>query len=180
MAASRIPTKQYDSEHFVEAAGAVIFYPDTRRICLVYLKRSGEWFLPKGRRNHGGSRAEAALREATEETGVPCRLLPVRSKTRAPPAFEPYGGVNSPNVVRVEECSTEPFMVTVRQFNSHGQQMKLIWWYVAEVDKMGTFELPEAQFHVELFTFDQAIQMLTYQSDREVVERAIKLFYGEI
>jgi len=177
MATSNFPTKQYDSEHFVESAGAVIFdlANEHTRICLIYSKKHNEWYLPKGRRNHGESRAEAAVREATEETGVPCRLLPICLKTRAPPQIEPEGG--SPDIVRIEGNSTEPFMITLREIGDG--QMKLIWWYVAEVDIIKTFGMPEAQFRVQFFEFKQALEMLTFQTDREVVERAIKLFHGK-
>ena len=65
----------------------------------------------KGRRNLEERRWEAALREASEEIGYSCRLLPVTMSSRAPPAVETelYG-----DVIRTYTKITEPFSLQIR------------------------------------------------------------------
>lgn len=175
MTTTRFPTTQYTAEHFVESAGAILFHISTQRICLVHLKPRDEWILAKGRRNVGEFRAVTALREVTEETGIPCRPLTVRMKTRAPPAIEPEGG--SPDVVREHEGSMEPFMVTLRQTGD--EEIKFIWWYIAAVDEEKSVGVPEERYEVVFLPFGEAVEKLTFQSDRDVVAKAVKIVKGE-
>ena len=72
MAESNFVTRQYASEQFAESCGAVLFMspkPQNAKVCLVNYLQTNEWMLPKGRRNIGESRRDAALREVAEETG---------------------------------------------------------------------------------------------------------------
>lgn len=57
-------------EHISLAAGVII--EKDNHILMVYEK--GHWGLPKGRRERGESMAEAAIREAKEETGLDVTL----------------------------------------------------------------------------------------------------------
>ena len=88
MATSRLPTTHYTSSQFIESTGAILFHLSKRAICLVHLLDRDEWVLAKGRRAYGESRQQTALREATEETGYQCRLLPLIMATRLTPEIE--------------------------------------------------------------------------------------------
>jgi 8-oxo-dGTP pyrophosphatase MutT (NUDIX family) len=177
MAKSPYTTTQYASEEFVESCGAIVF--DLSRphktVCLVHYHKSGEWLLAKGRRNCGESRHEAALREFREETGCQAHLYPVKMQTRAPPKeFE--------GRVRDEPRSfpdlTEPFMVTMRQLGD--SDMKIIWWYVAALDdgfdKVGCSG--EKDFTPRFFPLDASVQMLSFETDRSVLRKAISIVDG--
>lgn len=175
MSTSRFPTTQYSSTHFTDSAGAVLFELSTRRVCLVHLKSRDEYVLPKGRRNIGESRASTALRELREETGYPCRMLKVRLQTRAPPAVEPEGG--SKDEVRVEEVEGEPFMVTLREVGEG--RMKMIWWFVAAVEEDAVKEEGEEKFGVEMVSWEEAGEKLTFLEDRDVLQRAVSIVQGK-
>ena len=128
----------------------------------------------------GETRKQAALREVNEETGYQCRILPVTMSCRAPPAVE---SEPSPDVARVYENSTEPFSLQIRRLDTEGN-VKLIWWFVAAVDEVGGFsgERPgEEQFEVGFYGYQEALDKLTFQGDRDLVEQAIamvKATYG--
>jgi 8-oxo-dGTP pyrophosphatase MutT (NUDIX family) len=172
MAASRFKTDQYDAEHFVESVGAIAIKTSTRKICLIHYVERDEWLLAKGRRNVGESRLEAALREIKEETGYSCRILPLTMTTRAPPAVETG---DCPDEPRVHKGVCEPFMFTCRHLEE-GCAVKLIWWYIAAIDETAAVECGEEQFNVRLFDFEEALCMLTFENDRQIVRKAIQVF----
>jgi 8-oxo-dGTP pyrophosphatase MutT (NUDIX family) len=173
MAASQFLTTQYSSENFVESAGCILFKLSAEKIGLVHHKKSGQWLLPKGRRNVGENRHDAAVREVAEETGVKCRLLPVTLSSMAPPADDDGSFIASP--LRHENVC-EPFMVTHRVLKDG--TMKIIWWYIAAVDENAEAGLAEHQFETEFLDFENAPKTLTYQSDREIVEKAVEIFHN--
>ncbi|KAK1994827.1 NUDIX domain-containing protein [Colletotrichum falcatum] len=177
MAASNFVTSQYPSEALVESCGAIPFdlSKEPAEVCLLCYLATGEWLLAKGRRNCGESRHEAALREAIEETGFRCRLLPVDMATRAP---GPGDDADAPDAATARQAITEPFMLTTRSLDG-GAGVKLIWWYVAAVDgDTGTKEGTgggETKFEARFFSCGEAVEKLTFESDREVLRRAIDL-----
>ncbi|KAF2869998.1 hypothetical protein BDV95DRAFT_497820 [Massariosphaeria phaeospora] len=177
MAQSSFPTRQFSSEDFVESCGAILFHlsspPGRHRICLVHYLEKDEWLLAKGRRNCGESRKDAAAREVTEETGYRCHILPLTMATRAPSVDESAQVLDQP---RVYPETTEPFMCTIRELE-HGSSVKLVWWYIAALDDTIMAEkLPgEAQFEAEFFSCEETINKLTYQTDRNVVAKAVQL-----
>lgn len=175
MATSSFPTTQYTSEHFVESCGAILFQLSTQRICLVYYKKKDEWLLAKGRRNCGESRRAAAIREITEETGLACKLLDVKLSIRAP-AVDSATDIG--DEARAVASSDEPFMLTLRQTNE--TDMKLIWWYIAVIDEETLPGVPEDQFGIGFFPYEEALQTLTYQLDRDVVQKAISVFQASL
>ena len=109
MAEFNMNISQYTSENFVESAGAILFNVSKRQICLVRYVKKDQWLLAKGRRNIGESRKSAAEREAEEETGYRCSLLPVKITTRATPDVEDDSHYHKP---RTYENLCEPFMVS--------------------------------------------------------------------
>lgn len=172
MATSRFSTSQHTSEQLVESAGAIVFRLSTQEICLIHLLPRDEYLLPKGRRNVGESRAEAALREVREETGYCCHLLPVTMKSRAPPSVEvePFG-----DVLRTHTNVTEPFSLQIRHLDAEGD-VKLIWWFIAAVDedKAPNEDRPgEEKFNVEFYAYEEAVKKLTFKMDQDMVQRAI-------
>lgn len=181
MATSKYKTSQHPSTAFVESAGGILFNPVERRICILHYHRNNEHLLPKGRRNVGESRAAAAVREVREETGVPCRLMHVNMQSRAPSAAEDAAagpGAFVPDVARKhEKVEGEPFMVTYRQLGG-AKGVKIIWWFVMEVDGTGIPDGGEAQFTVDWVGYHEACGKLTYQLDRDVMQRAIDIVEG--
>ena len=93
-------------------------------------------------------------------------------ETRAPPAIETEEG-GSPDIVRMEERGTEPFMLTMREIGTQG--VKVIWWYVAAVEEAQVVGKGEAKFQPALFGYDEAVERLAFQLDREIVQKAILL-----
>lgn len=177
MVASLKNATQYTSEQFVESCGAILFdltASQTKKVCLVHYHAKDEWLLAKGRRNCGESRREAALREVFEETGYKAHLHPVTMRTRAPPIDEQE---HMPDEPRSYENITEPFMVTMRQLSDEGgNDVKIIWWYIAVLDKDS---LPsgggEEQFAPAFFPLQQALEKLSFPNDRMVLQRAIDI-----
>ncbi|KAF2274562.1 uncharacterized protein EI97DRAFT_102505 [Westerdykella ornata] len=174
MAQSTFTTRQYTSKNFVESCGAVLFdlASPTLDVCLLHHLKTDEWYLPKGRRNQSESRRDAAVREVMEETGYRCHIYPVRMATRAPSTDDP---ANVSDKVRIYPHLTEPFRFTMRELDS--DSVKLIWWYIAALDD-GARSKPlvgETAFKAEFFSCDEAVEKLTFQTDREVLLNALKL-----
>ncbi|KAI0592812.1 NUDIX domain-containing protein [Biscogniauxia sp. FL1348] len=165
MAACRWKRTLYGSDQFVEACGAVVFSSHTSSdsrndmsVCLLYHGDAGEWLLPKGRRNCGETRPAAALREVREETGCTVVLAPLRMPTRAPHPAEPP---DVPDAAREYGGLTEPFM------------LDLVWWFVARLQ--GVVGPAEDQFEVRFVDCGEAVALLTFQNDRDVLTRAIEV-----
>lgn len=178
MAAPRYETKQYTSEQFVESCGAILFNKSTKQICLVKTRQRKTWVLAKGRRNVHEKRIDAALREVKEETGFTCQAMPVSIRSRATPWDEgPQGpGTVTPDVARLFENAVEPFMITHR-FLPQGCGIKLIYWFLASIDESVPKGPAEALFSSsELFYFEDALNTLTFSTDREIVTNAIEIF----
>jgi 8-oxo-dGTP pyrophosphatase MutT (NUDIX family) len=174
MAESNFPTRQYPSSDFVESCGAIIFdlsHPSHKRICLSNIIAENKWILVKGRRNINESRRDTALREMYEETGYRCKLLPSLMPTRATTVHDP------PDVSdesRVHDGLTEPFMFTLRDLPS-GKGVKIIWWFIAVFDVERDRGPGEETFRSEFFDCEEAIGKLWFETDREVVRKAVKI-----
>ncbi|KAL6876101.1 NUDIX hydrolase domain-like protein [Trichoderma longibrachiatum] len=171
MDASPTISNLYGAEQFVESAGTVLFRLSTHEICILrLLNKPNEYVLPKGRRNIGESRQAAAIRETIEETGIPCYLLPVDLVSRLTPTV-PKGHL--PDEPRLYKGACEPIAMQQRRLGSGG--VKLIWWFVAAVSEEEPLRQHEADlFEVEFYSYDEAVQRLTYKDNRDLVERAIE------
>jgi 8-oxo-dGTP pyrophosphatase MutT (NUDIX family) len=183
---SRWPTTNYTSGNFVLCGGCVLFRrvraaPSELQVCLLQVGQ--EWLLAKRRKDRGEDIVGAALRETTEETGYPCMLLPVNMHTRAPApgadVVDTLGGV------LVSDC-VELFMITIRAKAEN--DIKLIAWYIAEVDESGVRDgegevkkiegtmMPSETYYVsEFMMVDTALSCLTFETDREVLAKAVEL-----
>ncbi|KAK4039694.1 hypothetical protein C8A01DRAFT_16352 [Parachaetomium inaequale] len=170
MATSRFETQMYPAEKFVESAGTVLFQLSTHRVCILYLIERGEYILPKGRRNLGESRQTTAIRETIEETGIPCRLLPINLVSRVCPPIETG---HLPDEARLFKDSCEPIALQTRRV---GEEIKLIWWFVAAVNEdepVGHHE--KDKFEVEFHSYATVVEKLTFEDDRKLVRKAIEL-----
>lgn len=69
-------------------------------------------------------------------------------------------------------------MLTIRELNKEGAT--LIWWYIAAIDGdlSGSTPSADCDFRAEFFTYDEALQRLTFQEDRDILARAITLVRG--
>lgn len=76
---------------------------------------------------------------------------------------------------------TEPFMFTTRPIDG-GASVKIIWWFIAVLDgEKGVERGPgEKAFEAEFWDCEEAVGKLTFEGDREVLERAIGLIGGTI
>lgn len=180
MAASPNITTQYTSKQFVESCGAILFdlfTSQNKTVCLIHYHAKDEWLLAKGRRNCGESRHEAALREVHEETGYQSHLHPVKMRTRAPPMDEEG---HMPDKPQSYPDLIEPFMVTMRQLGGGKvNDVKIIWWYIAALDE-GVVAGSDGnggdkEFTPEFFPLEEALKKLSFQNDRDVLEKAIAL-----
>ncbi|KAF2637091.1 hypothetical protein P280DRAFT_357980, partial [Massarina eburnea CBS 473.64] len=167
-------TEQLMSEDFVESCGAILFDlgdPKNRKVCLIRTRQDGQWHLAKGRRNHGESRHDAALREVTEETGHRCHLFPVTMATRA---THPDLPAQVKDVARVYDHLTESFACQIRHIRS---KTKIIWWYIAALDQAEDTEMQagEPQWEPVFFPLVDAVHTPTYQQDREILAKAMHL-----
>lgn len=175
MAASRCVTKDYSPTKYVESAGAILFHISSKQICLVHSHERKEWLLAKGRRNIGETRQQTAIREVQEESGFPCKLLPVNLWTRCTPDAEETEF--TPDVPRMFEKVTEPFMLTHRIL-PRNNGIKLIWWFIGAIDEDKPLLKGEEMFSAKLFSFEEAINTLTFASDRDLVAQAIEIYEG--
>ena len=174
-------TVSYPSTHYVESAGCIQFvlpttqHPEPRVVVIYYSGRKG-YLLAKGRRNIREARATAAVRETTEETGLVSTLLPIRLHARNPPEIEENG--YTPDRVRTYDDVIEPFMVSTRDVSKgEVKQFKLIWWYIAVVSPEQPEGLvPEHGLAPTAMPFDEAVQALKYQCDKEILTQAIAVF----
>ncbi|KAI1011584.1 hypothetical protein LB504_002154 [Fusarium proliferatum] len=169
MATSHYQTETFTSENLVESAGTILFRLSTQDICIMIDVKRNEYILPKGRRNIGESRRDTAIRETTEETGIPCRLLPINMKSRLCSSEDK----DAPDEARLFEDVCEPISVQMRRIGE--DEMKIIWCYIAAVNENDKIEKCEDGLEVEWHGYEEVSQKLTFQNDRELVARAIKL-----
>ena len=90
-------------------------------------------------------------------------------QSRAPPAVGEH-----PDGVFDHHAMGLPFMVQLRHLDE--QNVKFIWWYLAQVDESRQKEEGEEQFEAETVEFNEAPSKLTYQLDRDVLAEAVRIF----
>lgn len=167
---------QLFSPEFLVSAGAILFKPpqpgSPLQVCILYHPHENEYLLPKGRKDVSENPYDTALRETYEETGYPCTFLPVRMRTRAP---LPGEDVKDTPSGREFNTLTEPFAMTLRYIGEGN--LKMIWWFVAKVvgeKQEGTMTASEG-FRSVWFTEGEVIDKLSFESDRDVVRKALAL-----
>ncbi|KDQ10190.1 hypothetical protein BOTBODRAFT_36467 [Botryobasidium botryosum FD-172 SS1] len=181
MAAPKFPTLQLFSPEFLICAGAILFQPPRDRpdsplqVCILFHPQKDEYLLPKGRKDISENPYHTALRETYEETGYPCDFLPVRMHTRAPQAGE---DIKDTANGRELFPLTEPFAMTFRNVGGGtDKNYKMIWWFIAKVTgekQEGTMTASEG-FQSCWFSETEVVEKLTFESDRDVVRKALEL-----
>jgi 8-oxo-dGTP pyrophosphatase MutT (NUDIX family) len=128
--------------------------------------------LPKGRKDRGEGVPVAAVRETFEETGHPCKLLPLDLITRAPAA-----GAQTADAAMAVGGSEEPFMVTLRRTKEGG--MQILWWFAtvctAGADKVTGLQTEVEDYESAFFEVEEALRVATFEVDRDVIARAVEL-----
>ena len=141
------------------------------QVCLLHHNIRDEWLLPKGRKDRGEDVTITAARETFEETGYPCRQLPLDLITRAPEA-----GAQTKAAAVLVPGSGEPFMLTLRR--TEEGEVKFIWWFATVrtgEDKVEGTQTAVESFESAFFDVDEALKVATFQADREVIARAVEL-----
>ena len=126
------------------SAGGIVHraVDDVQQILLVHRRAPRLWALPKGTPDAGETILETALREVREETGIEVR------------AGEPLGAI------------TYFFVRAGTRFH------KTVHFFLME-PVGGNTELHDHEFdEVRWFQLEEALQIMTYATEREVVERA--------
>ena len=173
MAQPKYPTEQFPSSHFLICGGSILF-ASTReplQVCLLHHNVRDEWLLPKGRKDRGEDVTATAVRETFEETGYPCRQLPLDLITRAPEA-----GAQTKAAAVPVPGSGEPFMLTLRR--TEEGEVKFIWWFATVrtgEDKVDGTQTAVESFESAFFDVEKALQVATFQADREVIAKAVEL-----
>ncbi|KAM3452088.1 hypothetical protein MY3296_004825 [Beauveria thailandica] len=161
------------SDGFVISCGTVTVDIAESRVLLIRSLGTGEYYLPKGRKDIDESLEDAALRETWEETGVRAQLLPVRISTRATTsaaaAAAAAGGAD------LASCVTEPLAVAQRVSDG---VLKIIFWFVAAADSAAAPEEGMQQegedFEALWVGWDKVRSTLTFEDDWRIAEAGIK------
>ncbi|KAM0596712.1 hypothetical protein ACHAPN_004196 [Verticillium nonalfalfae] len=95
------------ANEFAISCGTVSVDVARAKVLLIRWRKTGEYFLPKGRKDQGETLEKTATRETYEETGIPVQLLPVEIETMATLPSS-MGSDNNSRAV------TEPIAVTQR------------------------------------------------------------------
>lgn len=159
------------SDSFVISCGTVTVDVKRAQVLLIRWRKTGEYLLPKGRKNINESLDQAALRETYEETGIPVELLPVRMKTLAT-----VPTTTSPALDEEVGPLTEPIAVAQRVTEG---KLKIIFWYVARGDSTkarveGTQQENE-EFDTVWTPFDEVASILSFDDDRQIADLGISL-----
>ena len=120
---------------------------------------------------------QAAITEIRKEIGWHCLLLPVTMPTRAPPTTEEG---YSPDVTKVRETASDPFAVTIREEENGGRKLvfcgtlrKLMRVFMKK-DRTSDVD---SDFESLFVSHGEALKLLRYEGDRNLVERAIELVH---
>lgn len=130
-----------------ESSGGVVYRgaPGSIEVCLVGRAESGIWALPKGTPTKGESREETALRETREETGLQVRIL------------EPIDSITYWFVLRSTRVC------------------KSVYYYLM-LAVGGDTSLHDPEYdRVAWFPVEEALRVMTYPNEVEIVRRAIQL-----
>ncbi|SPN97579.1 uncharacterized protein DNG_01091 [Cephalotrichum gorgonifer] len=155
------------SDQFAISCGTVSLDVERSKVLLVRSRKTGEYLLPKGRKDVGEPLDQAARRETFEETGIRAQLLPVAIDTLA--TFpSSLAQIDRPRLV------TEPIAVSQRVANGI---LKIIFWYVAAADSATVPEEGTQQEGEDFDTFwaefDDVLSTLSFDDDQRIAQAAI-------
>ncbi|RSL78763.1 hypothetical protein BHE90_011611 [Fusarium euwallaceae] len=153
------------SNEFVISCGTVSLDVERSKVLLIRWRRTGEYVLPKGRKDIGEPLEQTALRETFEETGIQVQLLPVAIDTLA----------TLPSSMDLPKAVTEPIAITQR--TTQKGILKIIFWYVAVADSTAIPEegtqKEDEDFENVWVDFDNAASTLSFDDDQKIVKAAI-------
>lgn len=150
------PARSGDGRGPVErltAAGGVVYRREGGRLEIVLVGRNNPplWTLPKGTPNPGETVEQTALREVREETGLDVAIVGTVGEIR-------YWFTRSQDGVR---CN------------------KTVYHYLMEPTG-GDFSQHDFEFdRVEWFDVQEALRLMTYPNEVDIVERAVAALTGE-
>ncbi|KAI0036563.1 NUDIX hydrolase domain-like protein [Vararia minispora EC-137] len=176
MAASPVPTTLFTSSEFLFLGGSILFRnipPGTTgplEVCLIHHPTRDEWLLPKGRKDREEDLSACAVRETYEETGYPCKLLPLMMDTRAPTP-----GVHAKDHVATIDGCSEPFTLSIR--HTGARDVKVTAWFatVCTGEHQEGTQMPTEAYTSQFFTVDEALQKAAFRDDRDIILRAATL-----
>lgn len=135
------------------SSGGVIFRKrdDRVEVALVAVKDGKVWCLPKGLIEKGEDERQTAVREVMEETGLTGRII------------DKIGDISYWYFIKEEDVRCKKTVhFYLLEFIS-GDTKNHSW----EVDKAGWFEI------------DDALRMLSYKTERDILDKAKGMIYGE-
>ncbi|KAJ4268820.1 hypothetical protein NW762_002890 [Fusarium torreyae] len=155
------------SDQFAISCGTVSLDIKKVKVLLILWRKTGEYMLPKGRKDLGEPLERTALRETFEETGVQAQLFPVDIASLATTA----NGKGRPKAI------TEPIAVSQRR--ASGGVLKIIFWYVAIADSTTPPEEGTQQENEDYETvwadFEDVSSVLSHEDDRRITRAAIEV-----
>lgn len=103
------------------------------------------------------------------------KLIPnITRSTHTPPEIETEQFADE---ARFYTNICEPFNLQIRRFENG--EVKLIWWYIAAVDEEKAVEFRTEEegekFGVEWYGYENVLEKLTFEMDRDMVKRAIEI-----
>ncbi|KAJ5084561.1 hypothetical protein NUU61_009140 [Penicillium alfredii] len=155
------------SDQFVISCGTVSLNLHQAKVLLIRWRKTGEVFLPKGRKNIGETLHDAATRETFEETGfqVTCLPLPITTLATSPVSSE---------IDTSSQATTEPVAVSQRVTNN---QLKIIYWFAATGDSEAVPELGTQQTGEDFEAIWTGIghvgEVLTFDDDKQIAQAVI-------
>ncbi|PGH04987.1 hypothetical protein AJ79_06944 [Helicocarpus griseus UAMH5409] len=154
------------SHSFVISCGTVTVDLVRSKLLLIHWHATGEYFLPKGRKDVGETLERTALHGTFEETGYKVELLPLTIQTRA------TGGSDT----KAKNTSvTEP--VAVQQRVTKEGILKIIFWFAAKgslTEKREKGSQQEGEdFDAVWVRFEQASNILSFDDDKQIAEEVL-------
>ncbi|KAI5860155.1 NUDIX domain-containing protein [Durotheca rogersii] len=157
------------SDQFAISCGTATIDVKRSKVLLIRWRRTGEYMLPKGRKDLNETLEQTAKRETFEETGIRVELLPVDIKTLATiPSSSNIEVAGRPKAV------IEPIAVAQRLAQG---VLKIIFWYVATADSTTIRQEGTQQENEEFDTiwtdFNDVTSTLSFDDDRRIAQAAI-------
>lgn len=134
------------------SSGGVIFRKrnDRVEVALVAVKNGKVWCLPKGLVEKGEDEEDTATREVMEETGLRGRII------------NKIGDVSYWYYIRDENIKCK----------------KTVHFYLLEFISGDTKDHSWEVDRAEWFDIDEAVRMLSYKDEREIMNKAREMLYG--
>ena len=160
------------SSAFAISCGTVSVNTGKCLALVVLHRKTGEYLLPKGRKDVNETLEQTAIRETFEETGFPVKLLPVAIPTLATMPTQQRATKISSSVGRA--LVTEPIAVTQRMTNGI---LKIIFWYAAQVDSTLKQEKSTQQegedFDTVWLPIEKVTKTLSFDDDRQIAAKVV-------